>query len=99
MIDFQRVVRYEVGLDSSPACAWTLPTFLVGFPRYPALVALFSNGIELVITHLSIKRHMDRHSPDSGAVLSAMFRLIEAHRNEIRPRPASSAANRSGCSP
>jgi hypothetical protein len=31
--------------------------------------------------------------------LSAIFRLIEAHRNEIRPQPASFAANRSGCSP
>jgi hypothetical protein len=31
--------------------------------------------------------------------LSAIFRIIEAHRNEIRPQPASFAANRSGCSP
>jgi putative SOS response-associated peptidase YedK len=31
--------------------------------------------------------------------LSAIFRLIEAHRNEIRAQPASFAANRSGCSP
>ena len=72
MIDFQRVVRYEVGLDSSPACAWTLPTFLVGFPRYPALVALFSNGIELVIIHLSIKLHMDCLLPRGRAVTSSL---------------------------
>src|SRR4029077_9589209 len=39
-----------------------------------------------------------KHSPDSG-LLSAIFRLIEAHRNEIRAQPASFAANRSGCSP
>jgi hypothetical protein len=32
-------------------------------------------------------------------LLSAIFRLIEAHRNEIRAQPASFAANRSGCSP
>src|SRR5690349_24950330 len=42
--------------------------------------------------------HLSGHSPDSG-VVSAMFRLIEAHRNETRAQPASFAANRSGCSP
>jgi predicted ATPase len=31
--------------------------------------------------------------------LSAIFRLIEAHRNEIRAQPAWFAANRSSCSP
>jgi putative SOS response-associated peptidase YedK len=31
--------------------------------------------------------------------LSAIFRPIEAYRNEIRAQPASFAANRSGCSP
>src|SRR5437016_10410277 len=41
--------------------------------------------------------HLSGHSPDSG-VLSAIFRLIEAHRNEIRAQPASFAANRSGWS-
>src|SRR5260370_6317262 len=37
--------------------------------------------------------------PKIPGLLSAIFRLIEAHRNEIRARPASFAANRSGCSP
>jgi hypothetical protein len=34
--------------------------------------------------------------PRIPGLLSAIFRLIEAHRNEIRPQPASFAANRSG---
>src|SRR5260370_26179424 len=37
--------------------------------------------------------------PQIPGLLSAIFRLIEAHRNEIRAQPASFAANRSGCSP
>src|SRR6516165_8697248 len=37
--------------------------------------------------------------PQIPGLLGAIFRLIEAHRNEIRPQPASFAANRSGCSP
>src|SRR4051812_47076411 len=37
--------------------------------------------------------------PRIPGLLSAIFRLIEAHRNEIRAQPASFAANRSGCSP
>src|SRR6266566_3973206 len=37
--------------------------------------------------------------PQISRLLSAIFRLIEAHRNEIRAQPASFAANRSGCSP
>src|SRR5215469_15948465 len=37
--------------------------------------------------------------PQIAGVLSAIFRLIESHRNEIRAQPASFAANRSGCSP
>src|SRR3954453_24027566 len=36
--------------------------------------------------------------PQIPGLLSAIFRLIEAHRNEIRAQPASSAVNRSGCS-
>src|SRR6516162_7744690 len=49
-------------------------------------------------TRHQLGSHLSRHSPDSG-LLSAIFRLIEAHRNEIRAQPASFAANRSGCSP
>jgi len=37
--------------------------------------------------------------PQIPGLLGAIFRLIEAHRNEIRAQPASFAANRSGCSP
>src|SRR5207248_7569947 len=37
--------------------------------------------------------------PQIPGLLSAIFRLIEAHRNQIRAQPASFAANRSGCSP
>src|SRR5437868_12165555 len=37
--------------------------------------------------------------PQLPGLLSAIFRLIEAHRNEIRAQPASFAANRSSCSP
>src|SRR5712692_10345652 len=37
--------------------------------------------------------------PQIPGLLSAIFRLIKAHRNEIRAQPASFAANRSGCSP
>src|SRR3954469_23632686 len=37
--------------------------------------------------------------PQIPGLLSAIFRLIEAHRNEIRAQPASFAANRSGCLP
>src|ERR1700738_4799982 len=36
--------------------------------------------------------------PQIPGLLSAIFRLIEAHRNEIQAQPASFAANRSGCS-
>src|SRR5215203_2658855 len=36
--------------------------------------------------------------PQIPGLLSAIFRLIEAHRNEIPAQPASFAANRSGCS-
>src|SRR5216684_8216432 len=36
--------------------------------------------------------------PQIPRLLSAIFRLIEAHRNEIQAQPASFAANRSGCS-
>jgi hypothetical protein len=35
--------------------------------------------------------------PQIPGLLSAIFRLIEAHRNEIQAQPASFAANRSGC--
>src|SRR3981081_4369795 len=37
--------------------------------------------------------------PQIPGLLSAIFRLIEAHRNEIRAQPASFAANRSGRPP
>src|ERR1700719_3325530 len=37
--------------------------------------------------------------PQIPGLLSAIFRLIEAHRNEIQAQPASFAATRSGCSP
>src|SRR6266699_2799355 len=46
----------------------------------------------------------ERHETPTGDIpqipgpLSAIFRLIEAHRNEIQAQPASFAANRSGCS-
>jgi hypothetical protein len=36
--------------------------------------------------------------PRIPGLLSAIFRIIKAHRNEFRPRPALFAANRSGCS-
>src|ERR1700674_5626630 len=36
--------------------------------------------------------------PQIPGLLSVIFRLIEAHRNEIQAQPASFAANRSGCS-
>src|SRR6266851_8151740 len=36
--------------------------------------------------------------PQIPGLLSAIFRLIEAHRNEIQAQPASFVANRSGCS-
>src|ERR1700676_2353740 len=36
--------------------------------------------------------------PQIPGLLSAIFRLIEAHRNEIQAQPASFAANRSDCS-
>src|ERR1700693_1975011 len=36
--------------------------------------------------------------PQIPGLLSAIFRLIEAHRNEIQAQPASFAASRSGCS-
>src|SRR5437899_10506692 len=36
--------------------------------------------------------------PQIPGPLSAIFGLIEAHRNEIQAQPASLAANRSGCS-
>src|SRR5712692_4315067 len=37
--------------------------------------------------------------PQIPGLLSAIFRLTEAHRNEIRAQPALFAANRSDCSP
>jgi hypothetical protein len=37
--------------------------------------------------------------PRIPGLLSAIFRLIEARRDDIRPQPASFAANCSGCSP
>src|ERR1700757_1470235 len=37
--------------------------------------------------------------PQIPGLLSAIFRLIEAHRNEIRAQPSSCAANRSVCPP
>src|SRR5947208_12250456 len=37
--------------------------------------------------------------PQIPGLLSAIFRLIEAPRNQIRAQPASFAANRSSCSP
>ena len=40
-----------------------------------------------------------RHSPDSQDPSSAIFRLIEAHRNEIRPQPTSLAAKLFGFLP
>src|SRR5437762_9065658 len=49
-------------------------------------------------TRHQLGSHLNGHSPDS-ALLSAIIRLIEAHRNHIRAQPASFAANRSGCSP
>ena len=49
-------------------------------------------------TRHQLGSHLSGHSPDSGR-LSAIFRLIEARRNEIRVQPVSFAANRSGCSP
>jgi len=41
--------------------------------------------------------HLRRHSPDPG-LLSAIFRLTKAHRNEIQVQRASFAADHSGCS-
>src|SRR3954447_9705694 len=50
-----------------------------------------------VLTPGAQERHETTH-PQIPGLLSVIFRLIEAHRNEIRAQPASFVANRSGCS-
>src|ERR1700730_18060398 len=77
-----------------PSPLWSAPAILL-----PRLVGTRSSRLEpRRDTRYQLGSHLSGHSPDSGR-LSAIFRLIEAHRNEIRAQPVSFAANRSGCSP
>src|SRR6267143_3984952 len=83
-----------------PFCAmFPSPLWSVAAIVLPRLVGTRSSRLE--------PRRDTRHQlgailadiPQIPGLLSAIFRLIEAHRNEIRAQPASFAANRSGCSP
>src|SRR5438046_3365030 len=77
-----------------PSPLWSVAAILL-----PLLVGTRSARLETRRdTRHQLGSHLSGHSPDSG-LLSAIFRLIEAHRNHIRAQPASFAANRSGCSP
>src|SRR3984893_11247466 len=77
-----------------PSPLWSVAAILL-----PRLVGTRSSRLEpRRDTRHQLGSHLSGHSPDSG-LLSAIFRLIEAHRNEIRAQPASFAANRSGRSP
>src|SRR5262249_33493362 len=104
LVEFRRVLGVDIDVHHENPATFLCHMSVSSVERSDQSFA--SSYWHPVLTPVAQERHeiptgeaSQRTFPRFPGLLSAIFRLIEAHRNEIRAQPASFATNRSGCSP